>query len=69
MLLPDGVIIIFAHGFHAVFGMDMEAIMETSPAGTTFLTAKMMGVTDDQRASADEFLAALVAHDIQLSPP
>ena len=47
----------------------MEAIMETSPAGTTFLTAKMMGVTDDQRASADEFLAALIAHDIQLSPP
>jgi hypothetical protein len=29
----------------------------------------MMGVTDDQRASADEFLAALIAHDIQLSPP
>ena len=69
MLLPDGVIIIFAHRCHAVFGMDMEAMMETSPAGATFLTTKMMGVTDDQRASADEFLAALIAHDIQLSPP
>jgi len=49
--------------------MDMEAMMETSPAGATFLTTKMMGVADDLRASADEFLAALVAHDIQLSPP
>jgi len=66
--LPDGIIIIFAHGLHAVFGMDMEPMMETSPAGATFLTAKMMGVTDDLRPSPDEFLAALVAHDIQLRP-
>jgi hypothetical protein len=69
MLLPDSVIIPLALGGLAIFGMSMEALVETTPAGTTLSITKTMGTPFNLRASTEEFPTALVTLHSQLNAP